>query len=151
MIYGNIFLEKKFPTNLFKKNNKKKTEQKKPIVFTDEEKGIIEDILKHIVDKYNKNKDIKNQIDKKLKKFNDENNDNIKFTKFVCELFEDNDTEIIFIVCDDDQMTRDIINDYTYDIGKELEKQLKKKNIDVFIDIGDGDEGCLYITNKKER
>ena len=36
-------------------------------------------------------------------------------------------------------------------MGKELQKRLRDKGLKVTVSSGDGDEGCLYITNDKTK
>lgn len=154
MIYGNRFLNEGF-LDKFKKKKKeiKKQEPKKTkrIEFTSEEKDLIENTLKEIVKEYNSDLNNKKKIENKIKeriKKGDYDSD-VKFTKFICELFEDLDDEISFTVCDDSQEARIEAYDVYYDMGKELQNRLNKKGLKVTVSSGDGDEGCLYISNNK--
>jgi len=87
--------------------------------------------LKKIIQKFNN--------DPKIKEILRKNN-----ATLTCEIFEEYDNEISFTVCDNDQQIRINISDVIHDIAEELEKEYDKKNISV--NIGDGDEGCVYIT-----
>ena len=149
MIYGNKFLNEGF-FDKFKKKNKNQRKTKR-IEFTSEEKDLIENTLKEIVKEYNSDPNNKKKIENKIKeriKKGDYDSD-VKFTKFICELFEDLDYEISFTVCDDSQEARIEAYDVYYDMGKELQKRLREKGLKVTVSSGDGDEGCLYISNDK--
>ena len=149
MIYGNKFLNEGF-FDKFKKKNKNQRKTKR-IEFTSEEKDMIENTLKEIVKEYNSDPNNKKKIENKIKeriKKGDSDSD-VKFTKFICELFEDLDYEISFTVCDDSQEARIEAYDIYYDMGKELQKRLREKGLKVTVSSGDGDEGCLYISNDK--
>ena len=149
MIYGNKFLNEGF-FDKFKKKNKNQRKIKR-IEFTSEEKDLIENTLKEIVKEYNSDpnnkKKIENKIKEKIKK-GDYDSD-VEFTKFICELFEDVDYEISFTICDDSQEARIEAYNVYYDMGKELQKRLREKGLKVTVSSGDGDEGCLYISNNK--
>lgn len=149
MIYGNKFLDEGF----FDKFKKKKQEPKKTkrIEFTSEEKDLIKNTLKEIVKEYNSDPNNKKKIENKIKeriKKGDYDSD-VEFTKFICELFADIDYEISFTICDDSQEARIEAYNVYYDMGKELQKRLREKGLKVTVSSGDGDEGCLYISNDK--
>ena len=103
-----------------------KVENKKPF-----NKQKIKSTLTKIVNKYNNDPKIK----EKLK--------SLKASKLVCEVFEELDNEISFIICDDSQDIRIELSGIINDIGEELKKELNDPSI--YINNGDGDEGCLYI------
>lgn len=62
----------------------------------------------------------------------------------MCEIFEDLENEISFIICDDGQEIRIELSSVIEDIASELKKELK--NPELIISTGDGDEGCIYIS-----
>lgn len=89
----------------------------------------IKKVLKSIIMVYNNNQ----KIVARLQKY--------KISKLHCIIFEEGDKDCIFeIIVNVDQLVRSELSDIIYDIGKDLEKKLP-----VATDIGDGDEGCLYI------
>ena len=129
MIYGNKFLNEGF-FDKFKKKNKNQRKTKR-IEFTSEEKDLIENTLKEIVKEYNSDPNNKKKIENKIKeriKKGDYDSD-VKFTKFICELFEDLDYEISFTVCDDSQEARIEAYDVYYDMGKRTTKTFKRERI----------------------
>lgn len=169
IIYGDLFLNegllfskeeieqlKSFKNHIIKsisdlKNKKKKPELKNKTKssfhkFTKEEENMIEKVTRDVVRDTNiiiaKDTELQNKIKESAKKF-----DIVlkKIPKFIMDPFESSDTEIILIVLDEDQMIRVALNGITYDIAEKVEKILNDKGIKVNVDIGDGDEGCIYI------
>lgn len=132
----NFYKEHEYQINKSSKSKKAKelynellSKVKSNIKSFDKQK--IKSTLKKIVDKYNKD----SKIIQKLKE--------LKASKFTCEIFEEGDNYISFIICDNDQEICIEISDIIYEIAKELEEDLN--NPILKIDTGDGDEGCIYI------
>lgn len=175
LIYGNKVLNegllfskeeieqlKSFKNHIIKsisdlKNKKKKPELKNKTKssfhkFTQEEENMIEKVTKDVVRDTNviiaRDIELQNKIKESAKKYDI---DLKKIPKFVMDPFESSDTEIILIVLDEDQMVRIALNSITYDIAEKVEKILNDKGIKVSIDIGDGDEGCIYIQSSIEK
>lgn len=151
MIYGNKFLNEGF-FDKFKKKKKevKKQEPKKTkrIEFTSEEEKSIYETLKQIVKEYNSNSDNKNEINDTLK---ERGIDDEKFTKFVCNklTYFNYVGELAYEVCENTQDVRMAACVIIGDMAEELQKRLRKKGMKVSCDGGDGDEGCVYISNDK--
>lgn len=125
----------------FKK--KKKFIQNK---FTNEEFKTIESLLKKIVQKFNSDPNVKKEIEKEYYENElDQEYGKFKFKRFICEEFEKSDSEISFVVCDENQDYRVAASSAISKMGKELENQIKEKGIDASVSCGDGDEGCVYI------
>lgn len=106
-----------------------------------------------IVKEFNKTRkdDIKKEINEFFSDFDeDELQEYRRYiksgTKLTCELFYGAcDTDISYIICNEEQYVCCAVSDIISDIGKELKAD---KEVGKYIDAygtGDGDEGCLYI------
>lgn len=138
------------------KVEKNKTKDKSKSDNTKKEKTLVDvskikSTLNSIVDKYNKDPNTKKEIEKSIKywiktwNLSKEEAEKIfgnpADISFKAEIFEENDGEIIFIICDNNQETSIVLSGITYDIAKELEEKCEG----ISCDTGDGDEGCIYV------
>ena len=139
--------KRKQKENSAKKNNKVLIYDN----FTDEDIELIYNELKAIIKRVNNDPNTKKTIEASYNEYyeDDDNKKPFVFKKFVCNIWEESDTEIIFEVLDTEQDYRIIASDIVYNITKELDKICKEKNLNVgSCDYGDGDEGCVYVTCK---
>lgn len=167
-VYGNLILQESISSDIKKiiKSVKEKIKEKKKqkedsakknnkvLVydnFTDDDVKLIFNELKAIVKKVNSDPNTKKAIETSYNEYweDDENKKPFVFIKFVCNIWEETDTDIIFEVLNTEQDYRIIASDIVYDIAKELYKISQEKNLNIgACDNGDGDEGCVYVTCK---
>ena len=114
--------------------------------LTDQEVNTFESLLKRIIQKFNSDPNIKKEIEKEYYENElDKEYGKFKFKRFICEEFERLESEVSYIVCDEEQDYRVVTSTAISKMGKELENQIKEKGIDASVSCGDGDEGCIYI------
>lgn len=167
-VYGNFILQESIGSNIKKiiKGVKEKIKEKKKqkedsakknnkvLVFdkfTDEDVKLIYNELKAIVKRINNDPNTKKAIEASYNEYWEDDKDKkpFVFIKFVCNIWEETNTDIIFEVLDTEQDYRIIASDIVYDIADELYKVSQEKNLNVgTCDNGDGDEGCVYVTCK---
>lgn len=153
-IYNENYLIEFFGIFNKKKKNKEKEKKKtttpyKPKPFTDEEIKEVHDALKKIVQSYNADPKVKQEVlkltgdwyDKRLDNTYCERNEFVKFYPFKYTLCDWSDNiEPVFEICDQDQEYRIAVSDIVFAIAEDLEQETGH----VF-GTGDGDEGCIYM------
>ena len=120
-----------------KTNNKSLTKHQKVAddEITSNDIKIIESELAKIVKRYNSDSSIRKQILKELEESYNKwdlsdyytKSEFVKFYPFKYnDLFEKNESDLIYVICDRDQDYRVAVSDFIYDIAEELEKILNQ-------------------------
>lgn len=144
---------------LFGNREKKSNEVKDLNVDITDAKEIIRARTNEIVYRYNREQSIKKKmrkdIDSAIRIFPEEDFDgfasNRNVPKLGCKVYKETPTSMILVIYDGSQPMKAALNSTIKSIQKELMKDKMISSLPGLntVTIGDGDEGCIYVSFKK--